>query len=175
MRAGGFPQELPPESTVCSQQPNSTGAAVRYRVFPGTRVASPPATQNSRAGPLPESAPDRIPGKTLIHFVGPTASVAGVNRPEPPALCFLVEWYRSDLANIEPDDIAAQLERGAAAVSAKGAAVQGVFTVAAPTDDVLYSVFAADSADAVVLACRQAGWLPDRITADIHTHVTRAG
>ena len=48
-------------------------------------------------------------------------------------------------------------------------------TVAAPSDDVLYSVFAADSADADLLACRHAGWPPDRITADIHTHVNRAG
>lgn len=117
----------------------------------------------------------RIPGKTLIRSAGPTASVAGVNRPEPPALCFLVEWYRNDLATTEPDDIAAQLDRGAAAVSAEGAAVRFLLTVAAPTDDVLYGVYAADSADAVLVACRQAGWPPDRITADIHTHVSRAG
>lgn len=98
-----------------------------------------------------------------------------MNPRRQPTLCFLVEWYHSDLARTAADDIAAQLDSGAAAVSAEGAAAQVLVTVAAPADEVLYSVFAADSADAVLLACRRAGWPPDRITADIHTHVTRAG
>lgn len=41
--------------------------------------------------------------------------------------------------------------------------------VSAPTDETTFAVIEADSAEAVVAACRQAGWHTDRVTP-----VTRA-
>jgi hypothetical protein len=40
-------------------------------------------------------------------------------------------------------------------------------TVAVPTDEVLYGVFAADSPDLVRTACERAGSVPERMSVDI--------
>ncbi len=79
---------------------------------------------------------------------------------------FLVEWYRSQLA-------AAPLRPTAARLSAfaDDDGVRLVLTLADPTDDVLYGVFAADNADAVLRTCLAAGWPVDRITSGVRTHI----
>ncbi len=45
-------------------------------------------------------------------------------------------------------------------------------TLAAPTDEVLYSLFTADSADSVSRVCQRAGWPADRITSRIDARIT---
>lgn len=84
--------------------------------------------------------------------------------------CFLVEWYQPDLAESTVD---AAIDRLASAA----AALRGRLVVAltSPSDETLFGVVAADSSDAVVTACRQAGWHVDRITAGVRARVGAAG
>ena len=78
--------------------------------------------------------------------------------------CFLVEWYQPDLALTSFDDAVDRLKQiaGAGRVRLLGA-------LTAPSDETIFGVLAADSAEAVVQACQQAGWHTDRVTP-----VTRA-
>lgn len=85
---------------------------------------------------------------------------------------FLVEWYDPAFTAAPLPQTAAGLEAAAAAVSAHGTTVHLELTVAAPADDVLYSVFTADCAETVLQACRHAGRPPDRITTGIRTHLS---
>jgi hypothetical protein len=85
---------------------------------------------------------------------------------------FLVEWYDPAFTAAPLPQTAAGLEAAAAAVSAHGTTVHLDLTLAAPADDVLYSVFTADCAETVLEACRHAGHPPDRITTGIQTHLS---
>jgi hypothetical protein len=84
----------------------------------------------------------------------------------------MVEWYDPALTAAPPRQTATRLEAGAVAVSADGAKVRLLLTLAAPADEVVYSVFSADCAETVLRVCQTAGCPPDRITTDIHTHVS---
>jgi hypothetical protein len=84
---------------------------------------------------------------------------------------FLVEWYRRDLAQASLIETCAVLEGAAAHLRARGHRVSLRLTMAARADDVLFGVFNADSVASVRQVCRHAGWIPDRITADIRTHI----
>jgi hypothetical protein len=85
---------------------------------------------------------------------------------------FLVEWYDPVLTAAPLPETAADLGAGAALARADGSIVSLDFLLAAPTDDVLYGVFTADGEGTVRLACRHAGWRPDRVTTGIRTHLT---
>jgi hypothetical protein len=78
--------------------------------------------------------------------------------------CFLVEWYQPDLAATTFDDAVDRLRQVAGAGNVR---LLGALT--APSDETIFGVLAADSAEAVVQACQQAGWHTDRVTP-----VTRA-
>lgn len=80
--------------------------------------------------------------------------------------CFLVEWYQPDLGESAVGGAIDRLESAAATV---GATV--VVAVTAPADETLFGVIAAGSAEAVVTACRQAGWHVDRISAGVRAHI----
>lgn len=82
----------------------------------------------------------------------------------------MVEWYQPDLAESTIDAVIDRLASAAAAVRAKL-----VVALTAPTDETLFGVVAAESSDAVVAACRQAGWHVDRITAGVRARVGAAG
>jgi hypothetical protein len=84
--------------------------------------------------------------------------------------CFLVEWYQPDLVDSVVD---AAIDRLAGAA----AAVQATLLVAltSPTDETMFGVITAESADAVVTACRTAGWHVDRITAGVRARLGAAG
>jgi hypothetical protein len=83
--------------------------------------------------------------------------------------CFLVEWYQPDLVDSVVDAAIDRLAGAAAAVQATL-----LVTVTSPTDETLFGVIAAESADAVVTACRQAGWHVDRITAGVRARLGAA-
>ncbi|MCW2560409.1 MAG: hypothetical protein JWP55_4373 [Mycobacterium sp.] len=85
----------------------------------------------------------------------------------PVANRFLVEWYRPNLTRELIDAVVAGLNKAIASMSAEGSAVWLVMTVAVPTDEVLYGVFAADSPDLVRTACERAGSVPERMSVDI--------
>jgi hypothetical protein len=86
--------------------------------------------------------------------------------------CYLVEWYRPALTAAPLGDTAARLEEGAATVSHEGASVQLLMTLAVPDDEVLFGVFAADSAQSVSEACRRAGLPAERLTNAVDARVT---
>jgi len=85
--------------------------------------------------------------------------------------CYLVEWYRPALTAAPLGDTAARLEEGAATVSHEGASVQLLMTLAVPDDEVLFGVFAADSAHAVSEACRRAGLPAERLSNAVDARV----
>ena len=78
--------------------------------------------------------------------------------------CFLVEWYQPDVAGTSFDEAVKRLQQvaGTAQIRLRGA-------VTAPSDETTFAVIEGESADAVIDACRQAGWHTDRVTP-----VTRA-
>lgn len=80
---------------------------------------------------------------------------------------FLAEWYLPDLAETTVDDIVSRLDAAAAAVSDQGSRVRLVVTLSVPTDEVLYGVFDADSADAVGAACLRAGVPHQRLSPHV--------
>ncbi len=85
--------------------------------------------------------------------------------PAEPLLCYLVEWYRAGLDEHQLDSIAIEVDRSSASLRAEGSPVRRVLTVAVPSDDVVFGVFAACSADIVALACQRAGMPVSRLTA----------
>jgi hypothetical protein len=92
-----------------------------------------------------------------------------VNALDPSTQYFLVEWYQPALAAALLEQTAARLE--AAAAEAGAGAVHLELVLAAPTDEMLFSVFNADSAEAVLRVCGNAGLAPDRITDGVRTHL----
>jgi hypothetical protein len=85
----------------------------------------------------------------------------------PVATRFLVEWYRPNLTRELIDGMVAGLNEAIANMSADGSPLWLVMTVAVPTDEVLYGVFAAESPDLVRAACERAGSVPERMSVDI--------
>lgn len=85
----------------------------------------------------------------------------------PVATRFLVEWYRPNLTRELIDGMVVGLNEAIASMSAEGSPVWLIMTVAVPTDEVLYGVFAADSLDLVRAACERAGSVPERMSVDI--------
>jgi hypothetical protein len=81
-----------------------------------------------------------------------------------PVPCFLVEWYGPKLAEEPIEHTAATLDHSASAVSAAGSAVRLLTILAVPTDEVLFGVFTADSADLVAETCQRAGLPAQRLT-----------
>lgn len=91
--------------------------------------------------------------------------------PEPLQRCFLAEWYQPAVVNRDIDDVAATLDDTVARHHDQGHSIQLLATLAAPTDQVLYGLFAAESADTVAQVCREAGWPADRITSGIQARI----
>ncbi|HZZ47891.1 MAG TPA: hypothetical protein VFE65_13480 [Pseudonocardia sp.] len=81
----------------------------------------------------------------------------------PPAH-FLAEWYQAGLTEEHLDRIAAQLTDSAASAAPPDLSTRLLTMLAVPSDEVVFGVFAADSAQAVVNACLRAGLPVDRLT-----------
>jgi hypothetical protein len=91
--------------------------------------------------------------------------------PDPP--CYLVEWYSPELIGAKLDRTAATLDESAASMSADGTPVQLLTMLSVPTDEVLFAVFAADSAPIVAQACDRAGIPAQRLTPAFDAHIGR--
>jgi hypothetical protein len=87
--------------------------------------------------------------------------------PTPGLPQYLIEWYRPELSADLLDRTAASLQHAAAAVSAEGLPVRLVLTIAVPTDEVIFGVFAAGSAQLVERACHRAGIPAERLTGAV--------
>jgi hypothetical protein len=90
--------------------------------------------------------------------------------PTPHPLYFLAEWYRPELAEGPVEPTAATLDEAAASVSASGSPVQLLAMLAVPSDEVLFGVFAAASANIVTQTCDRAGISAQRLTPASGVH-----
>ena len=84
-----------------------------------------------------------------------------------PLMCYLVEWYRPGLDEDQLSELLAEVEHSSVSVSVEGSPVRCVLMLAVPTDEVVFGVFAADSADVVALVCRRARMPASRLTAAV--------
>jgi hypothetical protein len=86
--------------------------------------------------------------------------------------CYLAEWYCPEVSEQPVDDIATQLDAGVAMMRAEGTPVRLLATVAVPTDEVLYGLFAAQSPEIVEEVCQRAGIPADRLSAGVDAPMT---
>lgn len=84
---------------------------------------------------------------------------------------FLAEWYRGELDQDEIDRIAATLDESLRSVSAGGASVRRVMTMAVPAGEWMFGIFEADSADTVEQVCRNAGMVPQQLNPAVEDRV----
>jgi hypothetical protein len=104
-----------------------------------------------------------VPPDTSVHSVGSAA---------PPVACYLAEWYRPEVTQQPLDDTVAKLDAVAATMRVEGSPVKLLVTLAVPTDEVIYGVFAACSSDTVVQACLRAGIPLERLSSDVAARIT---
>ena len=88
---------------------------------------------------------------------------------------FLAEWYRGELNQDEIDRIAAMLDESVRSVSARGAPVRRVMTMAVPAGEWMFGVFEADSTDTVEQVCRRAGMMPQQLNLAVEDRVRGTG
>jgi hypothetical protein len=86
----------------------------------------------------------------------------GIRDPRQP--CYLVEWYEPELIDECLELTAAKLDECAASMSADGSPVELLMTLAVPTDEVVFGLFMAGSAQIVSQACLRAGVPAQRVT-----------
>lgn len=91
----------------------------------------------------------------------------------PSVACYLAEWYRPEVTQQPLDETVAILDAVAATMRVEGSLVKLLMTLAVPTDEVVYGLFAACSPDIVVQACRRAGIPLERLSSDVAARITR--
>jgi hypothetical protein len=96
-----------------------------------------------------------------------------VGSTAPPVACYLAEWYRPEVTEQPLDDTVAKLDAVAATMRVEGSRVELLVTLAVPTDEVIYGVFAARSPEIVVQACRRAGIPLERLSPDVAARISR--
>lgn len=85
--------------------------------------------------------------------------------------CHLAEWYRPDVTQPDVDDLLANLETAAAALRADGRSVALLVTLVVPTDEVVYGLFTAESAQLVSELCQRAGNPAERLSTDVSASI----
>jgi hypothetical protein len=86
---------------------------------------------------------------------------------------YLVEWYGPEQTEERLDRAAAMIAECAASISAGGSPVELLTMLAVPTDEVVFGVFAAGTADLVAQTCQEAGVPAQRLTAAVDAHIAR--
>jgi hypothetical protein len=81
--------------------------------------------------------------------------------------CYVIEWYAPELTDDALDVALARLDETVSTPSAQGSHIHVLMTLAVPTDEVIYWVFAADSSASVIRACQSAGIPVGRITTGV--------
>lgn len=84
---------------------------------------------------------------------------------------FLVEWYRGGLDQHEIDRVAARLDQCSQSVTAGGAPVRRVMTMAVPAGEWMFGVFEADSAESVEQVCQRAGMAPQQLNLAVEDRI----
>ena len=112
-------------------------------------------------------------GKHPIRQVPPITSVHSVGSAAPQVACYLAEWYRPEVTQHPLDDTVDKLDAVVATMRVEGSLVKLLVTLAVPTDEGIYGVFAACSPDVVVQACRRAGIPLERLSPDVAARIIR--
>lgn len=94
-----------------------------------------------------------------------TAAAPSLVRVSATAACYLVEWYQPPVTEAALSQTAKKLAAIAADMSARGHPVRLLTMVSVPADEVLFGVFAAESADLVGQTCDCAGIPASRLAA----------
>jgi hypothetical protein len=88
-------------------------------------------------------------------------------------LRYLAEWYRPRREGWAIAEIALRLQRSRAATSTPVQPPELLYAFEVPQDDYAFGVFTAESADAVVTACQQAGVPPQHVSAAVEVPIAR--
>lgn len=88
---------------------------------------------------------------------------------------YLVEWYQPDFTTTQLEEATSDLAAETAIQRAAGVGVHLLLAMAAPNDEVLYSVFAAHSPEVVIETCAHAGRPIERITDDVQFRILAEG
>jgi hypothetical protein len=84
---------------------------------------------------------------------------------------YVAEWYRGEVDQHEIDRIAARLDESSRSVSAGGASVRRVMTMAVPAAEWMFGIFEADSTDTVEQVCRRAGMTPQQLNPAVEDRI----
>jgi hypothetical protein len=79
--------------------------------------------------------------------------------------CYLAEWYRPELAEQSLDQTVTTIEACVSTTASEISPVELLTMLVVPTDEVVFGIFIAESADVVVKVCHQAGIPAQRLTA----------
>lgn len=93
-------------------------------------------------------------------------SVEWMNDGAPRQPCYLVEWYLPAVG-IDGVDESETLLAALAAMAGDDSLVRVMVTLAVPTDEVVFAVLSAQSADMVDAACRSVGHPAQRVSPAI--------
>ncbi|TPG35841.1 hypothetical protein EAH80_07280 [Mycobacterium hodleri] len=77
------------------------------------------------------------------------------------------------MVNSDIDYVTTTLGDSAAHLNDQGHPVRLLTVFTVPIDQVLYGLYAAESADDITHACESVGWPVDRITGGVHTRTPR--
>lgn len=87
----------------------------------------------------------------------------------------MAEWYQTALFDASMGDVAGRLIDQAAAARLRGTEVSVVLTVTSPLDEMVFGLFRAETAEAVWRVCRDAGYIPDRVTGGVSAYIAADG
>ena len=79
--------------------------------------------------------------------------------------CYLAEWYRPEFAEESLDHAIATIDACASTTANDISPVKLMAMLVVPTDEVVFGIFVAGSADVVAKVCHQAGIPAQRLTA----------
>jgi hypothetical protein len=105
--------------------------------------------------------------------VSATTSVASMNAPALGLTWYLVEWYRLELTEDVLDHAVTRLDECVASMCAQGSPVRLLMTLAVPTDEVVFGVFAAGSEQVVAQVCARAGFPAQRLNLALDARTAR--
>jgi hypothetical protein len=96
-----------------------------------------------------------------------------MNVPVPDLRCYLTQWFLPDLSGHRLGDAVALLEEHVSSMCAEGLPVQLLMALAVPGDELVFGVFAANSADVVACVCHRAGLPAQRLSQAIDAGAVR--
>lgn len=85
--------------------------------------------------------------------------------------CYLVEWYRPEFDTDQVGDTVVRLDEGVATMCGEGVEVQLLMTLAMPSDETIFGVFAAHREEDVYEVCRRAGVPVERLATALDARI----